>query len=524
MAYLVPAFSSLLVSNIKLYYKPIFTGMANAYKAIRKGALTLRLRHSFLFKQYRENYTTEVLRYSKFGGTLSLPQEPFAPEIQSIALNYIATTAKTNFNGKTLNDYVDEEVEFFHYGAFGQMREHAFAKSQNPFLNNHLVKLLPEYDNEGEFFIGFSGLHAEDAACVLFQVAEGSANPDKLKADLKWSVLCDNYWKDLTNEDFIFDTTNNFLASGIIKFIIPREATTTNTIMPDGFLWLKAAITKDSDAVCNLIDVQSNAAISIFDNQDNDSSHFADPLAANTINQLKTEIGSIKNVKQPYASFGGRVQENNNAFYTRVSERLRHKERSITLWDYERLILQHFPKVHKVKCINHASAKSYYDPGNVLIVVVPDLTNQNAVNIFQPKVDKNTLDEIYTFLQKHTSSWVEAHVSNPYYERVKISVRIKLKKGFEFNFYEKIIDRQLQEFLSPWIKNAGSDIYFGGKITTSMIIKFLENLEFVDFITDLYLFHSTDNGNSFMRTVNVLEASGPASILVSHDRHEIFNY
>lgn len=530
MSYLMPAFAPLQaksISSIKtnyLLYQPFFTAMVNAYKEIRSGMINLRLRKDFMFKEYREKYTAEILRYSKDGGTLSLPEEPFAPEIQSISLNYIATTAKVSFSGTSLNDYVDEEIELFHFGAFGPMREHAYARNQYEFLNNNLVKLLPEYIYESEFYIGFGGLKGEDAACVLFQTAEGSANPNKAKVNLKWSMLCDNYWKDLTNEDFIFDTTNSFLTSGVIKFVIPREATTVNTIMPDGLLWLKAVIAQDSDAVCSLVDVQSNAAIAVFNNQDNDASHFASSLAANTINKLEIEQGAIKSIKQPYASFGGRIQENDNSFYTRISERLRHKERSIALWDYERMILQHFPKVHKVKCINHASANSYYQPGSVLIIVVPDLTNQNAVNMLQPRVDKNTLDEIYTFLTKHTSSWAEVSVSNPFYEAVKISVRIKLKTGYEFNYYQKLINQQLQQFLSPWIKNAGSEIYFGGKITESTIVKFLEGLEYVDFITDLYLFHSINNGKSFKNNVKVAESSSPASILVSHDHHEILNY
>jgi hypothetical protein len=180
--------------------------------------------------------------------------------------------------------------------------------------------------------------------------------------------------------------------------------------------------------------------------------------------------------------------------------------------------------VHKAKCINHASERSFYVPGNVLVILVPDLTNQNAVNPLQPRVDKNTLDEVASFLQQHTSDWAEIHVRNPYYEPVKISVQVKLKTGFEFNYYQKIIDEQLKEFLSPWINNASNDIHFGGKVTKSMIVKFLEDMEFVDFITSLRLYHSIDSGNSFGKDTEVAEASAPASILVSNDHHEITSY
>ncbi|NEU10440.1 hypothetical protein GZH53_19095 [Flavihumibacter sp. R14] len=497
--------------------------MASPYKELQKGRFSLRLNKTFLFREYQDKYTAEVLRYSRLGGTLALPNQPFAPEILSITLNYTATTTKTRFDGTSLNDYLDEEIEFFHYGAFGQKREHTYLKTQQQFLTNTQVSLLPESEYEGSFFIGFSGLGAEDAASVLFQVAEGSANPEKPKVNIIWSVLCDNYWKALGEADFIFDTTNDLLTSGVIKIVIPREATTVNTIMPGGLLWLRASIKADSDAVCNIIDVKANAAVTQFEIADNDPSHLAAPLAANTITKLDPEIGTIKAVSQPYASFGGLMEENDDAYYIRVSERLRHKERSISNWDYERLILQHFPALHKVKCINHASDTSFYAPGHVLVIVVPDLTNQNAVDPLKPRADKNTLDRVYTFLTAHSSNWVTHHITNPYYEPVQISAAIKLKTGFEFNYYQNIIDKKLQEYFSPWISSNGGSIHFGRKVTHSMIVKFLEEMEFVDFIVDLKLYHSLDGGLSFKK-VEVVEASNPASVLVSHFKHLVSNY
>lgn len=534
ISFLLPQFSSLQpkinlsqakisLSTTQLLYKPVLYALLNVYKDIRQGQLQLRLNHSFLFKEYREKYAAEIMRYSRDGGTLKLPAEPFAPEIQSIRLSYTATTARTGFSGTNLNDYAGEEIEFFQYGAFGQMREHAYTRSKHKFLNNNLVKLVPEYVAEGNLFVGLSNLNAENSVCVLFQVAEGSANPEKPKVAGDWSVLCDNYWKPLNNEDFIFDTTNEFLKSGVVKIVIPKEATTTNTLMPNGLLWLKISIPKDSDGVCQLLDVQSNAAITIFDNQDNDPMHLQNALPVATITKLKNDNGAIKKVSQPYSSFGGRMKENDQSFYIRASERLRHKERSIALWDYERLILQHFPSVHKVKCINHATPTSIYAPGNALIAVVPDLTNRNAVDPFKPKVDKNTLDEIYDFLISHSSAWAQLQIINPMYEPVKVSVSLKLKRGYEFNYYEKIINQKLQEFLSPWINNSSNNIHFGGKVTKSMVIKFLEDLAFVDYITSFSLQKFSLGIQTFSNNVEVAEASNPAAILVSAMQHGVFS-
>jgi hypothetical protein len=401
------------------------------------------------------------------------------------------------------------------------MREHAYLRHQSGFLKDTKVKLLPQYTSEGNFYIGLSGITANDSVCLLFQCADGSADPQLPKVDIVWSVLCDNYWKKFTAANFIFDTTNDLLTSGVIKLVMPREATTINSIMPDGLLWLKLSIPQYANAVCNLVDVRSNAAIMVFEDNENDPLHLKQALPASTISKLQKPKAAIKSVIQPYASFGGQMKEESNSFYTRISERLRHKERSVSVWDYERLLLQHFPSVYKIKCIPHASDKSFADAGHTLTVVIPDLTNQNAVNPFQPRVDKNTLDNMTSFLKSHSTGWAEHHVVNPAYEPVKITIEVKMKTGYEFNYYSKELDQALKNYLSPWITGSASQIHFGGKITESQIIKLVEDQEYVDYITSLQLWQSTDGGKIFTLSKNYAEATGPASVLVSHTQHEI---
>lgn len=503
-----------IVPLIKMNYLANRHHEANAI--LREGFLHLALDRGFLFRRYREVFTKQVLSSNN-----NPINEPFAPEMQRLTLDYNASTGEISFTDQSLKDYSDTDLEFFHIGPFGQMREHAYTRKQSGILFSNFVKLLPQYNSEGNFYIGLSGISANESVCILFQCAEGSADPLLQKVDLNWSVLCDNYWKKLKPTDFIFDTTNDFLTSGVVKLIIPREATTENTIMPDGLLWLKVSIAKDANAVCNLIDVKSNAAIGIFEDHENDPLHLQKPLKAGTVAKLQTQNGAIKSITQPYASFGGKMQENDQAYYTRVSERLRHKERAITVWDYERLLLQHFPSVYKVKCIQHASGISFAEAGHTLIVVIPELTNQNSVNPFQPRLDKNTLDEILTFLNKHSTGWATHHVKNPDYVPIQIRLEVKMKIGYEFNYYSTELDRVLKNYLSPWLNGSAADIHFGGKITESQIVKFVEDQEYVDYITGLQLFQSADGGESFQLTKHYAEASGPASILVSHTVHDI---
>ena len=161
-------------------------------------------------------------------------------------------------------------------------------------------------------------------------------------------------------------------------------------------------------------------------------------------------------------------------------------------------------------------------PGNTLVVLVPDLTNQNAVDPLQPRVDKNTVSMVRQYLQQHSTAWATHHVRNPFYEPVRISVYLKLKTGFEFNYYQKVIDQKLREFLSPWIASAAGDIHFGGKITKSMVVKVLEDMEVVDYLAGLTLQHFTATGS--FSNAEVIDTSNPAAILVSAANHIITNY
>jgi hypothetical protein len=102
-----------------------------------------------------------------------------------------------------------------------------------------------------------------------------------------------------------------------------------------------------------LIDVFTQAVETHFDDHQNAASHFDKALAAGNINKLLNPVPQVSRVSQPFASFDGKHAEIGKEFYTRVSERLRHKQRAITGWDYERIILDRFPSIYKIKCIGH---------------------------------------------------------------------------------------------------------------------------------------------------------------------------
>jgi hypothetical protein len=498
----------------------IFEGLKGArLTAPRKGVqakdfLTFRLENGFLHKEYREIHTANLARYLKGEVTrLTTLREPLAPELESLRLDYKASSGTISFRDGSLESFASDSIELYHVGAFGEMREHLYQRDQLPFPVGRQVRLVPRYDDEGELLIGISGVSARDSVSLLFQSAEGSSNPDKDMEKVTWEVLCDNYWKQLESNDIISDDTMNFLRSGIIRLIIPAEATTLNTILPEGLIWLKASVRNNADAVCRMVDIHCNAAkLSLAPGS---TPHTA-TLPANSISKMIIPVSAIKSVGQPYASFGGRAREADDSFYTRVSERLRHKDRSITLWDYERMVLQKFPGIYRVKCINHSSPRSFYAPGNISLVLIPGLNNKNAVDALKPRVDKATLKSVEAFIAGRVSDWVNVHVMNPDYEEIRLELKVKFRRGIEFNNYRPVLNQDIIEFLSPWVSGEVKEVGFTGRIHKSAIIKHIESLGYVDYVTRLKMFRGNDTMD-----IEFAEAANPRSILVSAPVHEI---
>lgn len=218
-------------------------------------------------------------------------------------------------------------------------------------LRNQYAGTIQE---EGMLFIGLENAKPLQTLSMLFQFAEGSAaDEDNDPPPINWSYLSNNEWLPMRGEDIISDSTYGFQTTGIIKVNIPQDATNNNTIITSGLHWLCASVTKDANRIPMLIDIRTQAVTVSFRDNGNDDSHYANALPAGTIAKLGVAVPQVSKVEQPFASFDGKHKEVGKEYYQRVSERLRHKQRAITAWDYEHLVLDRFNTVYKVKCISH---------------------------------------------------------------------------------------------------------------------------------------------------------------------------
>lgn len=494
---------------------------AAAPPPVREGFVTLALEHGFLHAEYRRIYTQAVVAFAKAkeGATLKLPAEPYTPTVQDISLGYRATSGTVAVSPGTLDDFADPEVQFFHRAPFGPIREHAYPREQLGFVGSADVPLLPSFPYDGELLVGITGIAAGDSVSLLFQAAPASADPDLPRQPVHWSVLCDNYWKTLEGGGVAGDTTGGLLASGIVRLLIPAEATTTSTVLPAGCVWIRAAVARDVAAVSRLIAVAPNAVeVEFIDN--GDPAHLASALPPGSIARLRAGLAPVKAVTQPYASFGGALAEGDDAFCTRAAERLRHRGRCVTAWDYERTVLEAFPGVHRVKCIPHASDRSWTAPGHVLLVVVPDLRGRNDDDPLRPRVDADTLTRIAAHVQARTAGQVRVRVQNPRFQKVRLDFRVRFLPGCDFNHCREKLQTELIEVLSPWAFDPDRPVSFGGTVYRSALLDFVEERPYVDYATHFQMY-TFEGDTPAGPDVGEARPETPDTLLVSDQRHRI---
>lgn len=372
---------------------------------------------------------------------------------------------------------------------------------------NQYSSLLQE---EGMLFIGLENLKPLQTLSLLFQFVDGSAeDEDNDPPAIHWSYLVNNEWRPLKGENIVADDTFGFQTTGIVKLDIPADITNNNTIITTGLYWLCASVTEHANRIPKLVDVVAQAVIATFEDQDNDQSHFDNALASGSISKLAVKVAEVSKVIQPFASWDGKHRESGKEFYTRVSERLRHKARAINVWDYEHLILDRFPSIYKVKAIPHVDPECIcrhtdpnsphnpervedccgpqVAPGHVLIIPIANFKNRNAVNPLQPKTGRRTLLEIESYIKKRTSPFVKVHAKNPVYEQILVFFRVKFYTGIDKGYYLKKLNEEIVHYLTPWAFDETADIVFGQKIYASSIIDFIEERPYVDFITDFIM-------------------------------------
>ena len=468
------------------------------YPLLKRGFVRLQLDNpSFAFGHalYPALLTKAVMAVTE-KSPLVAPDEPYTPTLDSVSIDYTAGSS---------------DLTFYHLEPFGWVEREI---DESP-------SLLPRYTDEGQLNIGLKDAKPGETVSLLFQLAEGSGDPTlRRPEEMSWEYLAGEKWEKLSKKQLVKNTTLGLTRSGIIAVAIPSDATLEHKRMPRNSAWIRARVKHNSAALSQAFKINAQAAQARFVDVKNSQRHYDAPLPPKSIKKLLQKLPSIKSVSQPYPSFGGRPSESGRHYYRRVSERLRHRDRAITVWDYERLVLQEFPEIHKIKCLSHASRNSVRSPGSVFLIALPHTQRKHALDPYRPAVSQDTLAAVKKFVKGRCSPFVRIEVANPRYEAIRVEAEVVFRTPDD-GLNEAQLSQDLKDYFSPWLRDSNrAELDFGGTLYRSAVINFVEERSYVDFLLGLKLHVIMEDGTTYLDQP-VIEASTPYSILVTAPDHLI---
>lgn len=447
-----------------------------------------------------------------------IPNLPYVPQLKSIALNYKASTKVSFLTTSATGTDPKAKEKFYMLQPYGirTIFENSMATA------NHL---FPQYDHDAYMLIGLDEVIQNEALTLYFMLDPNIGNDFEVELpEVQWFYVTDDRWVPFEKKDLVFDTTNKFTTSGIVKLQIPSQIDSENTVLPRGKYWIVAALRGDIRLAAKLRGLHTQA-LKLNWVSHKKGAEWVDHIQKSSIEGLLVARSEIAGVFQPLPSFGGRLQEVGLDFYTRVSERLRHRNRCITAWDYERMVLEHFPFVHQVKCLSPLDHPEDIPAGKVVIVVVPK--SRLGEELVLPRFNYNILQEIQSFVQSYTAPQVRVQVVNPVYEEVRVSAALKFVDPSKQGIGIEQLHRDLRSFMCPWFHDIHRDMLFGGSVNVDEIDTFIGSKSYISFVTNVSLlvlhYHDKDyslsDSMSVSQTDKTLYGSKPWAVLVPMKQH-----
>lgn len=468
--------------------------------------------YGFGLDLYQEEFTAVATFNAKNKKQLPYPNKPFIPKIKGAAVHYKASD-QLSF----VERIVTSGNSNLHLGDF----KHITPYIVEDIIVDQMVKkhtLLPNFEEEGYLILGLMGVTSRTDISIYFNFKRSSTTANIKESSLKWEYFSLPEWREFEPSGIIRDDTEGFLKSGIVQLTMPMVEGASRGI-DSSVLWIRASTRGDVENYPKIKGIYLNAVEATCIS--NDPTIIGQKIAPQSIIKMDGKFPDIKVVHQAAESFHGRIPEIKKHYYTRVSERLRHKGRAVTLWDYERLILENFEDVLIAKC---TSFNEDFEPvpGHVKVVVLSRRWSKNDPYYFS----KMQLEKMKNFLNKISSSFIDIEVMNPMIEYLLVNCRARFNRvDAGLNYRQKLSD-DIAEFLSPISKMDENNGGIGGSIMPSTVVNYVENLPYIQRLEKLNIEHIIIKGmNSFILDVHenekIINAQTPWSILAPAKEHRV---
>ncbi len=405
----------------------------------------------------------------------AMPRPPFVPRVRSVALDYTAAKVMS-LNAPDSARPGEAVTQITPFG-----RRTVFPRDSAVD-----VGLFPPRLGYGAHFIQIDGAGALGPVSLLVELAE--SDHDRLpgpRIRMAWFYLGPGGWTELPDTALAEDSTDGLMRSGVVTIDLPDDALRTSDEMPGTGYWLAAVARRpDIDRYPLLRRVQTNGLWAVCDGGPE-----AAPLTPRSFAFLPGRPG----LAPPAEVAGDRPRhgpEDVDAFTTRVAEGLQHRQRAVTPWDVERLVLEAFPEVWMVVCLPRLDTlQGQVAPGHLTVVVVPHPPQlapgaAPVARLFDPLV----LRRIEGYLRARAPHQARIRVRNPGYEILQLRGRVRFDAPPGEGALAQRLREDLARHLTVWTAPPGLG-RFGWSLNLGALHAEIEALPYVDRVTGFSALH-----------------------------------
>lgn len=328
---------------------------------------------------------------------------------------------------------------------------------------------------------------------------------------VRWSYRNGGRWEDFSQSAILKDTTCGLSQSGIVTFDFKEPLPLGDDSFLGGLPCLRCIC--DNDNGRYIKEARTRAIELAYSNSSVGAGPGGAPLPKNTITKAVHSVIGVKAFSQPYDGNPGKRAEDDVQFRRRVAERLRHKGRVWSTWDYETLVLEQCPDITYVKCLPACQPDGTALPGHVTIIIIP----QAADDPLRPAPRIRMVNDVTTLLKSVCSGFSQIHVIGPNFKDVAVTAKVALRPGCnDTTKYDALITDALTDYLRSWVGYENKQRFKDGD-SVSDIIAFLESLPYVDIIEDLTV---TVDGEAVTKDGKI-ERKTAVDVLTSAPAHDI---
>src|SRR3546814_18981932 len=90
---------------------------------------------------------------------------------------------------------------------------------------------------------------------------------------------------------------------------------------------------------------------------------------------------------------------------------------------------------------------------------------------------------------------LELEVLNPLFEEIQLEFDVQYRSE-DIAFFTQQLRSDLEQFLAPWAFDNSSDIRFGSSVNKSVLINFIEERPYVDYISGVKMYRISEGHRS----------------------------